>query len=146
MRKEVLKKRAKELRERPAPAEVRLYNLLLPLRRAGYKIYRQYPLLRKYIVDFYIPSLKLVIEIDGPTHLRLEQRLKDRRRDEELLSKGYFVIRVKNDDVYRKPERVLKYILLIVRGLIARKLLSSVNPSGVSDVLSPSSSGNSEVQ
>lgn len=118
---ERLRRWARGMRDAPTPAEVRLHNLLSHLRKLGLRIYRQKPLLRKYIVDFYIPSLKLVIEVDGPSHARLEQRRKDRQRDRELMEKGYFVLRVKNDDVYRRPDKVLKRIFLVVRTLIAKR-------------------------
>lgn len=36
------------------------------------------------IVDFFIPSRKLCIEIDGPYHLRPEQQAKDKHRDKWL--------------------------------------------------------------
>ncbi|MEM4296936.1 MAG: DUF559 domain-containing protein, partial [Nitrososphaerota archaeon] len=83
MSSERLKRWAKGLRDAPTPAEVRLYNLLTPLKKLKLRIYRQRPLMKKYIVDFYIPELKLVIEVDGPSHARLEQRRKDRQRDKE---------------------------------------------------------------
>jgi len=85
----------------------------------GYRIYRQYPLLGKYIVDFYIPSVRLVIEVDGITHRRGDQRSKDRRRDEDLLKHGYYTIRVTNEDVYQRPEKVLKYLFAVLSRLLA---------------------------
>jgi very-short-patch-repair endonuclease len=36
-------------------------------RQSGYQFYRQ-KILHHYIVDFYCPKLKLVIEIDGTSH------------------------------------------------------------------------------
>lgn len=138
---ERLKRWAKGLRDAPTPAEVRLYNLLTPLKKLKLRIYRQRPLMKKYIVDFYIPELKLVIEVDGPSHARLEQRRKDRQRDKELHEKGYFVLRVKNDEVYRNPQRVLRKILLVVRSLILRKLGTARSPDRLPHVLPPTFNG-----
>lgn len=48
----------------------------------------------KYIVDFYEPTTKIIIELDGHQyHSKREQFIKDRRRDRELLLNGYTTIR-----------------------------------------------------
>jgi len=112
-----LRKRARELRERMTSSERRLDKILDFLRKRGFSVYRQYPLLKKYIVDFYIPKLKLVIEVDGMDHLITQKRIADRKRDEELFSKGYYVVRVKNEDVIKRPKEVLKRILFFIRNL-----------------------------
>ncbi len=62
----------------------------------------QHPILYKntfIICDFCISSIKLIIEIDGGYHLKLEQREKDRDRDLFLSEKGYTVFRILNKDV-----------------------------------------------
>jgi len=112
-----LRKRARELRERMTSSERRLDKILDFLRKRGFSVYRQYPLLKKYIVDFYIPKLKLIIEVDGMDHLITQKRIADRKRDEELFSKGYLVVRVRNEDVLKKPKEVLKRILFFIRNL-----------------------------
>ena len=48
------------------PAERKLWHKYL--RQFPLPVYRQKPI-DNYIVDFYIPKLKLVIEIDGETHI-----------------------------------------------------------------------------
>ena len=55
-----------------------------------------------YIVDFYIPVFKLIIEIDGGYHKTPEQDLKDRHRSFELRSMGYHLIRITNEEVKKK--------------------------------------------
>ena len=50
-----------------------------------------------YVVDVYIPDMKLAIEIDGPLHLRK----KDKKRDQVLMDE-YGV------DVWRLPLKILK--------------------------------------
>jgi very-short-patch-repair endonuclease len=62
-----LKQRSRELRKNSTLAEVLLWNELKGSRMLGYSFLRQRPVY-KYIVDFYCPRLKLVIEIDGDSH------------------------------------------------------------------------------
>ena len=50
-----------------------------------------------YVVDVYIPDMKLCIEIDGPLHLSR----RDRKRDQELKN-NYGV------DIWRLPLKILK--------------------------------------
>ncbi len=48
-------------------------------------------------VDFHWPALRLVLEIDGPTHLTPVQRARDARRDAALRRLGWRVVRVRDD-------------------------------------------------
>lgn len=52
-----------------------------------------------YIVDFYIASAKIVIELDGSQHFEEENQKKDIQRDEYLRSLGCTVLRYANSDV-----------------------------------------------
>ena len=61
-----------------------------------------------YIVDFYCPSCKLVIELDGEQHKR--RREYDNMRTKYLKSKGIKVIRFWNADVENNMEIVLDRI------------------------------------
>ena len=54
-----------------------------------------------YIVDFYIASLKIVIELDGSQHYQKEGVEKDAERDAYLLSQGMTILRYSNGDVNR---------------------------------------------
>lgn len=50
-----------------------------------------------YIVDFYLPKFKVVVECDGDYHVYSDlQRAWDKRRDEYLESLGLHIIRVNN--------------------------------------------------
>ena len=64
----------------------------------GMKFKRQEPL-GNFIVDFYCPQLKLVIELDGPIHTAPDQAAKDELRTAELQALGLTVVRVRNSDV-----------------------------------------------
>lgn len=52
-----------------------------------------------YIVDFYIASAKLVIELDGSQHYEKEHQERDLQRDAYLSRVGYKVLRYSNADV-----------------------------------------------
>ncbi|MFI5384261.1 MAG: endonuclease domain-containing protein [Methanosarcina thermophila] len=65
-----LKARRKELRENLTPAEAALWNVLKSSQFKNRKFRRQHSI-GKYIVDFYCPAEKLIIELDGAVHMRL---------------------------------------------------------------------------
>lgn len=54
-------------------------------------------------VDFHWPKLRLVLEIDGPTHLTSVQRARDTRRDATLRRLGWRVVRVPDDRAADSP-------------------------------------------
>jgi very-short-patch-repair endonuclease len=56
------------MRNQSTKGEIKFWCELLRNRKSGYQIYRQKPI-DHIIVDFYCPKLKLVIEIDGTSHL-----------------------------------------------------------------------------
>jgi very-short-patch-repair endonuclease len=84
-----LSARAKELRKNMTPAEKKLWYGFL--RMFHYRVHSQHPI-DNYIVDFYFPSLKLVIEIDGDQHYTEDGKTYDRERDVILESYGLKVL------------------------------------------------------
>ena len=64
-----------------------------------------------YIVDFYIASGKLVIEVDGSQHYEDPGRRSDAVRDEFLRQQGLRVLRYSNADVDRRFSAVCEDIL-----------------------------------
>ena len=64
-----------------------------------------------YIVDFYIASSKLVIELDGSQHYEEKGVENDAKRDEYLNSSGIKVLRYSNLDVNQRFESVCEDIL-----------------------------------
>ena len=63
-----------------------------------------------YIVDFYIASKKLVIELDGSQHFEQCGIQKDEVRDRYLKSIGCTVLRYSNADVNKRFESVCQDI------------------------------------
>ncbi len=99
--------RAKELRKNLTPAEKKLWYDYL--RNFKYRVLRQRPI-DHFIVDFYCPSLKLVIEVDGDSHFTEEAEAADRERTHILESYGIKVIRFTNQEVLKDFEGVCKSI------------------------------------
>ena len=75
----------------------------------GYHFRRQHPI-GDYIADFISLSKKLVIEVDGGYHNEPIQQQSDQMRTEYLESKGYTVIRFKNEEISNNLQEVIMRI------------------------------------
>jgi predicted transcriptional regulator of viral defense system len=64
--------------------------------------------LHGFEVDFHWPDRKLAVEIDGPHHGRPRDRNQDARQDRALEAAGYETIRFTDDDVYQRPEDIVR--------------------------------------
>ena len=64
-----------------------------------------------YIVDFYCPEKRLVIEIDGDSHYNPDTQIYDRKRDDFMKSLGLQVMRFTNQDILEKLDSVLDRVL-----------------------------------
>lgn len=71
--------------------------------------YRQRPI-GKYIVDFYAPSAKLVIEVDGSQHANPAEEQSDLKRTAFLNKQDLTVLRFDNRQVLTELEAVLRTI------------------------------------
>ena len=69
----------------------------------GYDFHRQKPI-DEYIVDFFCPKLKLIIEIDGESHGNKDED--DQKRQERLESLGFNFLRFWDYDVKQNMEGV----------------------------------------
>lgn len=63
-----------------------------------------------FIVDFYCPTAKLVIEIDGDSHFSENGKIYDAERTSILKSHGLEVLRFTNQEVMKNLEDVIKKI------------------------------------
>jgi very-short-patch-repair endonuclease len=61
--------------------------------------------------DFACRERKLIVEIDGGTHLTAAEVQSDAHRDAGLAKLGYRVVRVRNDEVYDNIGGVLETLL-----------------------------------
>ena len=73
--------------------------------------FRRQQVIGPYIVDFYCAQARLVIEVDGESHVGRGNS--DAARDSYLESHGLRVLRITNDDVLQEPEAVMRAILQI---------------------------------
>ena len=101
-------KKAKELRKHMTQEEKHLWYDFL--KRLPITVNRQKNI-GNFIVDFYISSKNLVIEIDGAQHEMEENEKKDDVRDAELKKLGITVLRYKNSDIRYNFEEVCEDIL-----------------------------------
>ncbi len=104
-----LKQLSRQLRENMTDAERRLWAKIRMKQLKGCQFYRQKPI-GDYIVDFFCPRAKLVIEVDGSHHLVGETIEYDRIRDEHFSSFGLRVLRFTNTDVLMRIEGVVERI------------------------------------
>ena len=104
-----LKQSARTLRVGMTDAEQKLWFYLRRKQVRGLQFYRQKPLLN-FIVDFYCPAAKLVIELDGSQHAELDHQQKDQRRDNLLKELGLLVLRFDNRQVLMEMDSVLAVI------------------------------------
>lgn len=105
---DILRQRARKLRNSATDAERRLWQHLRLRQLGGFKFRRQVPL-HGYVVDFLCVELKLVIELDGGQHA--DQTAYDEFRTGVLHAEGYRVLRYWNDDVLLRSSDVLEDIL-----------------------------------
>jgi very-short-patch-repair endonuclease len=102
-----LVERAKYLRKNMTIAEQKLWKNYL--KNFKYRVLKQRPI-DHFIVDFYCPSLKLVIEIDGDSHFTDDAIIYDQARSEKLKGYGLQIIRFTNQDVLDNFEGVCEII------------------------------------
>lgn len=99
--------RARDLRNNPTLAENKLWQRIRSS-QLGVKFRRQAPL-GPYVLDFFCPVLRLVIEIDGGQHAADPS---DLQRDAWLRSQGLHVLRFWNHEVMGNLDGVLERIRL----------------------------------
>ena len=104
---EKIRLRARELRQQMTPAEAALWERLRRKQLSGLKFRRQHPI-ERFIVDFYCPSARLIVEVDGEIH-RYQER-DDAARDAFLTQRGYRILRFRNEAVLQNIEKVLEKI------------------------------------
>jgi very-short-patch-repair endonuclease len=100
--------RARELRQPQTRAEAILWMCLRNQQLCGFKFRRQHPIDR-FIVDFYCAGCRLIVEVDGNSHL--QQIEYDEARTQWLNDSGYRVVRFTNQEVYGNLDAILEAIL-----------------------------------
>jgi very-short-patch-repair endonuclease len=90
--------RAGRLRRTMSLPEVQLWQALRRLALDGMRVRRQHPI-GPFVLDFYVPSAKLAIEVDGAAHDIAAQESRDRARDAWLAARGIRTLRLNARDI-----------------------------------------------
>lgn len=110
--------RARALRSRLTEAEHRLWFGLL--RELPARVYRQRPVFG-FVVDFYCPAAKLIIELDDDSHSDPEQQEKDRLRDRAFGAWGIRILRFTNRAVLEEYAGICEKIQRSIEARTAGK-------------------------
>ena len=102
--KHLLQKR-RRLRKNLTPQEIVLWSRLRR-EQLGCKFRRQHSI-GNYIVDFYCPEKKLIIEIDGAQHKRAKDTKYDAKRTQYFKSLGIKILRFWNNEINQNLNGVI---------------------------------------
>jgi very-short-patch-repair endonuclease len=117
--------RARQLRRQSTDVEMKLWQRLRN-KQLGVDFRRQHPA-GTYVLDFYCPALRLVIELDGGQHA--EQSARDERRTRWLAEHGATVLRFWNSDVTQNLPGVLEFIAEKISELKSARSIPTRPPS-----------------
>jgi very-short-patch-repair endonuclease len=117
------------LRNNMPPAEKLIWDRLRGRQVEGCKFRRQYSI-GAFVVDFYMPELKLAIEIDGDSHVGDDAQAYDSERQSLLESKGTRFLRFTNQQVYEELDAVIEAIKRVVCELVEDPSLTLPLPRG----------------
>ena len=94
----------------------------------GYRVRQQHGF-GPYVLDFYCPSLRLCIELDGEIHYNEEVRLKDDERTLFLTQNRIHVLRFRNEEVELNINSVLDRIRDFIKSSVNRlSVVQTPNP------------------
>lgn len=98
------------MRLNPTPAETLLWERL---RRNHLGVhFRRQHCIGCFVVDFYCPQARLVVEVDGDIHDLQAER--DEQRTAYLQCRGMVVVRFRNEEVLSDPDQVAARIAQVV--------------------------------
>jgi very-short-patch-repair endonuclease len=104
-----LKPFARNLRSNMTDAERLIWSKIRRKQIGDLQFYRQKNI-GDYIVDYYCPKGKLIVEIDGGQHYEGEGMKKDQERDRYLQKLGFAVLRFSDIDVLKNIDGVVERI------------------------------------
>jgi very-short-patch-repair endonuclease len=105
-----LKPYARKLRKEMTDSELHLWSKIRMKQINGFQFYRQRTI-ENFIVDFFSPRARLVIEVDGGQHYSDEMIRSDGQRDQRLKKLGLKVLRFSDIDVLTNIEGVIDIII-----------------------------------
>ena len=107
-----------KLREDQTESEELLWKYLRNKKMCGVKFKRQYSV-DNFVIDFYAPTIKLAIELDGEIHNSTSQKEYDKLREEHIERTGIKFLRIKNSDLDNVTD-VLNKISSLVTSLLEK--------------------------
>ena len=111
------KEKRRFLRNHQTVAENLVWIYLRKKQISSERFLRQYGI-KYYVLDFYCPSLKLAVEIDGDSHFESNESIDyDKERENFLKSLGISIIRFTNQEVIENLEKVINKIIGKVKEL-----------------------------
>jgi|WetSurMetagenome_2_1015567.scaffolds.fasta_scaffold189557_1 very-short-patch-repair endonuclease len=90
----------------PTNAEAKIHAYLSTHPTLANK-YECQAIINGFILDFWFPSAKLAVEIDGSIHQLKEQISKDRHKNTILKAHGIYVLRISNKTVYENIKKAV---------------------------------------
>ena len=111
---------ARRLRREMTPPEQRLWLRLREPSEGVPRFRRQYPL-GPYVLDFYCPSAKLVVEVDGWGHNMGDQPERDEKRDAWLVAHGLVILRLSASEVLANPDDAVDASVRQTLDLVAQR-------------------------
>lgn len=112
---EIKIEKANEMRDNPTPAEQRMWEILNSSVNPKFPEHAFFSqsLQYGYILDFYCPTLRLAIEVDGSSHNN--KRGYDWERQAHLERKGIQIFRANNADVFSNPQGLVVSLCKIIQ-------------------------------
>jgi len=104
-----LKGYSRQLRKNMTDAERLLWSKVRKKQLKDYQFYRQ-RIIGNYVVDFYCPKARLIIEIDGGQHSSDEGIEKDKIRDDYMREHGLKVLRFSDREAFENLNGVIERV------------------------------------
>jgi very-short-patch-repair endonuclease len=116
-----LKDKARQLRKNLTDSERALWSRLRNKQILDIQFYRQKPI-GEYIVDFFAPRAKLVVEVDGSQHRVGDHVQKDRIHNGYLASVGLKVLRFNSREVLKEGDAVVEAIYRMIKDQLSAEI------------------------
>jgi very-short-patch-repair endonuclease len=104
---------AKRQRQHQTAAELAMFDVFAKF-CPEFRFRRQQPMFKR-IADFYCSELRLVVEVDGKSHLPEDSKRRDAEANRSYQENGYHIFRVKNWQVMQMPEKVGLILVNLIR-------------------------------
>lgn len=115
---DIIKEASRNLRKNMTESEKIIWNILKGkefwekfLRQKPIFLYEENNWFPRYVIpDFCSLEKKIIIEIDGKIHDKLEVYILDREKEKLLIQKWFRILRIKNEEISFELERVIEMI------------------------------------